>query len=898
MSTMGITLSFIGLYVMQEMNGNLYQPNKYVAAHILKKFDFVTMKTASTPIETNKALLKDKEAEDVDVHLYRSMIGSLMYLTAFRPDISLVVCACASNYAGASLDRKSTIEVVNFLAKDETIIKEWEDRIDRAAITASSLEVECQDTILGGAEAQTRFKVASKQSNDPPLLRVNTLGSGEDNMKPKELMEFDLKFDDAEGTYCLPTATIFAELERMGAKNTSWNEFSSTMASDIICLAKNKNFNFSKKAKRPTEISQSSGPIPFEADETVINEWEDRMERDATTASSLEAEELILAVVPGAKIPYWGVQKLKLEIATLKDRVKKLEKKRRSRTYKPRRLYKVGLSRRIKSTDDASLGAQEDASKQGRKIVDLDADIEVTLIDETQGRNDEDLMFDAGVLNSDEVFQEPIVNTDTTTKSSIPVSAADPVTTTGEVVTTASVEIPEELTLAQTLIEIKSAKPKAVTTTTVKLASSRPKAKGIVFHDQEEQASASTPIVSPLQLPQAKDKGKAKMVEPEKPLKKKDQIAIDEEVARNLEAQLQAELEEEERLSRQKEEEANIALIESWDNTQAMMDADFQLAQQMQTEEQEQLSIEEKSKFNIRRASKGYTGVDIPLFPTMLVQGAPTTSQPPLSSPSRIPTRQETEVPQPSSLTYTNVADEVAFTRVDVIHEGAATTISSIDVGQGSGNIPKSSTMPHDSPLPGGHTLGSDEGSMTLHELTVLCIKLSNKVDSLETELKQTKQTYGAALTKLIKKVKKLEQTVKTSQARKRAKIVSSQEDQSEDQLGVLSAAKVLADVAKKNVNTYTRRRITVSTGSEEVSTTSRIFSTAEESVSTAGVSMPVSTVELAQKLHEEEQARFNEKQEAKFNAEQEELLASETNEDEANPTVADIHWDDVQAQI
>ncbi|GKG40503.1 hypothetical protein Tco_0467280, partial [Tanacetum coccineum] len=90
----------------------------------------------------------------------------------------------------------------------------------------------------------------------------------------------------------------------------------------------------------------------------------------------------------------------------------------------------------------------------------------------------------------------------------------------------------------------------------------------------------------------AKDKGKEKMVKLEKPLKKKDQIAIDEEVARNLEAQLQPELEEEERHSRLKEEEANIVLLESQDNTQAMMD----MAQQMQTEEQEQLSIEEKSK--------------------------------------------------------------------------------------------------------------------------------------------------------------------------------------------------------------------------------------------------------------------------------------------------------------
>ncbi|GJT18923.1 hypothetical protein Tco_0877629 [Tanacetum coccineum] len=228
------------------------------------------------------------------------------------------------------------------------------------------------------------------------------------------------------------------------------------------------------------------------------------------------------------------------EITTLKEKVKKLEKKRRSRIYKPIRLYKVGLSRRIKSSDD-SLGAQEDASKHGRKIADLDADIEVTLIDETQGRNEEDLMFDTDVLNGDEVFQDSIVST-------------------ANSVTTASVEIPKELTLAQTLIEIKSAKPKAVTTavTTVTPASSRPKANGI-----------------------AKDKGKEKMVKPEKPLKEKDQIAIDEEVARNLEAQLQAELKEEERLSKQKEEEANIALIESWDNTQAMMDVDFQIAQQM-----------------------------------------------------------------------------------------------------------------------------------------------------------------------------------------------------------------------------------------------------------------------------------------------------------------------------
>nr|GEU48329.1 hypothetical protein [Tanacetum cinerariifolium] len=80
------------LFIKKDKNDILQ--DKY-AAGILKKFDFSSVKTASTPIETNKALLKDEEAADVDVYLYRSMIGSLMYLTASRPDIMFVVCACA-----------------------------------------------------------------------------------------------------------------------------------------------------------------------------------------------------------------------------------------------------------------------------------------------------------------------------------------------------------------------------------------------------------------------------------------------------------------------------------------------------------------------------------------------------------------------------------------------------------------------------------------------------------------------------------------------------------------------------------------------------------------------------------------------------------------------------------
>ncbi|GKC31167.1 putative ribonuclease H-like domain-containing protein, partial [Tanacetum coccineum] len=160
MSSMGELTFFLGLQVQQKKDGIFISQDKY-RADILKKFDFTTVKAASTPIETNKALNKDEEAEDVDVHLYGSMIESLMYLTASRPDLMFAVCACArfqvtpktshlhavkrifryligqpklglwyprdspfdlevfsdSDYAGASLDRKSTTGGCQFLGK-------------------------------------------------------------------------------------------------------------------------------------------------------------------------------------------------------------------------------------------------------------------------------------------------------------------------------------------------------------------------------------------------------------------------------------------------------------------------------------------------------------------------------------------------------------------------------------------------------------------------------------------------------------------------------------------------------------------------------------------------------------------------------------------------------------
>ncbi|GJY46442.1 putative ribonuclease H-like domain-containing protein [Tanacetum coccineum] len=120
MSSMGKLTFFLGLQVKQKEDGIFISQDKYVT-EILKKFGFSDVKRARTPIETQKALIKDADGEDIDENLYRSMIGSLMYLTSSRPDIMFedspfdLVAYTNSDYAEASLDRKSTTGGCQFL---------------------------------------------------------------------------------------------------------------------------------------------------------------------------------------------------------------------------------------------------------------------------------------------------------------------------------------------------------------------------------------------------------------------------------------------------------------------------------------------------------------------------------------------------------------------------------------------------------------------------------------------------------------------------------------------------------------------------------------------------------------------------------------------------------------
>ncbi|GJX82075.1 hypothetical protein Tco_0331556 [Tanacetum coccineum] len=273
----------------------------------------------------------------------------------------------------------------------------------------------------------------------------------------------DLQLEDTNGVDCLPNAIIFEQLTLMGAKTTAWNEFSSTMASAIICLAINQKFNFSKYIFN-SMVKNVDSMVKF------------YMYPSGPTKPMAYETENVESVPTHSNDPLLSGED-SLNSMKLKD------------TFLPR--YK---------NDEVVWGVLEMHQTEGGDFLCM-----IFMV-----------MRCTCVLDEQEVKVEKVVSTtEVTTKSAITTTV-------------------DELTLAQTLIEIKAAKPK--------------------------------------------NKGKAKMIESEKPLKKKDQIMYDQEVALNLQTQLQAELEEEERLTRQNEEEANIALIESWDNTQAMMDADYQMA--------------------------------------------------------------------------------------------------------------------------------------------------------------------------------------------------------------------------------------------------------------------------------------------------------------------------------
>ncbi|GJW35962.1 hypothetical protein Tco_0058882 [Tanacetum coccineum] len=271
---------------------------------------------------------------------------------------------------------------------------------------------------------------------------------------------------------------------------------------------------------------------------------------------------------------------------------------------------------------------------------------------------------------------------------------------------------------------------------------------------------------------------------------------------------------------------------------------------------------------------------------------------------------QEIKVSQPNSLTQTHVVDEAASTGVDDRHGGAATTVSGLEAGQGSGNIHKTPTMPHDLPLLRVHTLGSDEGIMQPNELMELVTKLSDRVAILENDLKQTKKTYGYAFTKLIKKVKTLEKTIKSSKARRRAQFVVSDDEEEDSFNQGRKIAKIDEDpdislvqqMIHHDAQTQERQEYDLEpnfefTAPEEVHTADPNISTANVPVSTAGAE--VSTA--AKSLVYIRRSAAKRKDKGKAIVEESEPTQTKTNiqkEQERLGTFKPEEWDNMQAQI
>nr|GFA40532.1 hypothetical protein [Tanacetum cinerariifolium] len=319
-------------------------------------------------------------------------------------------------------------------------------------------------------------------------VQLHAQVDGKEIVNTKSCVRRDLQLADEEGIDCLPNSTIFEQLALMGL---------------------GKGFSGKVTPLFQTMVQQLG------EDKAVHKELGDRLVKAATTASSLEVEQDSGNITKtqskatpnesssqgtnsGGGPRVLDLEKTKTtkfnEIASLKRRVKKLEKRNRSRTHGLKRLYKVGLSARVESYgDEESLG--EDASKQGRMIDAIDADEKITLVnvhDDVVSNDADKEMFDVDDLGGEEVFV--------------------------------------------------AGKNKNVVEEVVNAA----------------QVSKSKTTIS---SQQSHDKGKGIMIEePMKP-KKKDQIRLDEEAVKKL----QAEFDEEERLRREKaekEERANIALIE------------------------------------------------------------------------------------------------------------------------------------------------------------------------------------------------------------------------------------------------------------------------------------------------------------------------------------------------
>nr|GEU81701.1 hypothetical protein [Tanacetum cinerariifolium] len=505
----------VQIYVKQKEDGIFTSQDKYVA-EILKKVGLTEGKSASTPIDTEKPLLKDPDGEDVDVHICRSMIGSLMYLTSSRLDIMFTQC------------KKQTV------------------------VATSSTEAE----YVAGASCCAQFWniVAVKQSND--VTRLQALVDKKKVVVTEVAIRDALHLDDAEGIDCLPNEEIFTALARMGyekpstkltfykaffssqwkflihtilqsmsVKRTSWNEFSSAMASTVICLSTGDLSTHSTKYISPALTQKvfanmrmvgkgcSGVETPLFEGMLVVREPEEQAQtQGADFPMSLLQETLDTCVALTRRVEHLEHDKVaqNLEITKLKTRVKKQE---------------MANKRRMIDELDKDEGAELMNEKEEKKTEEVQ---DITGNAQVEGRQAKIYQIDmdhaAKVLSmqDDEPKIQEAVEVVTTAKL-----ITEVVDAVSETVSAAAI-VPAAVTKTVSAVVVV---PTAASVKVV-VPSTRRRIR-VVIRDPEEESSAKTPTKT-----KSKDKGKGIMVEEPKPMKKKQQVELDEAYARKLQEEL------------------------------------------------------------------------------------------------------------------------------------------------------------------------------------------------------------------------------------------------------------------------------------------------------------------------------------------------------------------------
>ncbi|GJU46748.1 ribonuclease H-like domain-containing protein [Tanacetum coccineum] len=260
-------------WVKQKDDEIFISQDKYVA-DILKKFDFVTVKTTSNLMEPNKALLKDEDAKDVDFHLYRSMIGLFMYLTASRPDIMFVVCTCARFQVTPKVSHLHAMKRIFRYLKGQPKLGLWYP-------TDSSFNLESfSDSDYGGAS----------------LDRKSTTGGCQ--FLGKRLISWQCKKQTIVAN-STTEAEYVAAANCYGQIKSQYYQLISNTHPPLLQILNQSLFHQLKKTQttrqtqrgQDTKIPQSGGSPEKVGDEVVHKEFGDSMERVATTTSSLALEQ-------------------------------------------------------------------------------------------------------------------------------------------------------------------------------------------------------------------------------------------------------------------------------------------------------------------------------------------------------------------------------------------------------------------------------------------------------------------------------------------------------------------------------------------------------------------------------------------------------------------------------